>query len=113
LARYFLGSPKLYTGVMKFGETTVPGDPTSPVCETSSVIPDSIETLRELARKLTLQDYLQTPPMHSAKKLNGTPLYELAHQGLEVEREAKVCRLHEFEILEYAAPRAKFRVKCS
>src|SRR6185503_13909666 len=57
--------------------------------------------------------YLQTPPMHSAKKLDGKPLYELARQGIEVEREAKVCHLHSFEILTYEKPRATFRLTCS
>jgi tRNA pseudouridine55 synthase len=113
LARYFLGSDKVYEGVIRFGETTAPGDPTAPVIETSEVIPDSITALRELARGLTRQDYLQTPPMYSAKKKDGKPLYELAREGIEVEREAKLCRLYDFEIIEYQAPRASFRLKCS
>jgi tRNA pseudouridine55 synthase len=113
LARYFLGSEKTYEGVIRFGETTVPGDPTAPVTETSPVIPESIEVLRELAQKLTLQPYLQTPPMHSAKKKDGRPLYELAHQGIEVEREPKLCHLYRFEILSYEKPLAKIRLVCS
>jgi tRNA pseudouridine55 synthase len=113
LARYFLGATKVYEGTIQFGQTTVPGDPTSPVTETSSVIPDSIDELRALARKLTLQPYLQTPPMHSAKKKDGKPLYELARQGIEVEREPKLCHLYEFEILTYEKPKATFRLVCS
>jgi tRNA pseudouridine55 synthase len=113
LARYFLGSRKRYEGVIRFGETTVPGDPTEPVSERSEHVPDGIAPIRELAHKLTLQPYLQTPPMHSAKKVDGRPLYELARQGKEVEREPKLCTLHALEITEYAAPRARFRVECS
>src|SRR4051812_27690492 len=113
LARYFLGSNKTYEGVIRFGETTVPGDPTAPISETSPVIPDSLEDIRKYAKTLTLQPYLQTPPMHSAKKVDGKPLYELARQGIEIEREAKVCHLYSFEILSYEKPRARFRLTCS
>ena len=112
LARYFLGATKSYEGVIRFGETTVPGDPTAPVSETASYLPESLEQIREMARKLTLQPYLQTPPMHSAKKHEGKPLYELARAGIEVEREPKLCHLYEFEILSYEKPRATFRLVC-
>ena len=113
LARYFLGATKAYEGIMKFGETTVPGDPTSPVTETSSILPDSLHTLQDLAHRLTLQPYSQTPPMHSAKKLNGRPLYELARQGIEVDREPKLCHLYEFNVSSYEAPIAQFSLRCS
>lgn len=113
LARYFLGAKKEYRGWIRFGETTVPGDPTSPITERSDHLPSSLDEIRAMAHGLTLQSYLQTPPMHSAKKVDGKPLYELARQGIEIEREAKSCQLFEFEITEYTAPRAYFRVICS
>jgi tRNA pseudouridine55 synthase len=113
LARYFLGSRKSYEGVIRFGETTVPGDPTAPISETSERIPQSLVEIQSLATKLTLQDYLQTPPMHSAKKVGGKPLYELARQGIDVDRDAKLCRLHRFDIHSYSPPRAEFSVDCS
>lgn len=118
LARYFLGSTKRYEGVIRFGETTIPGDPTAPVSETSSVAPSGREEIQKLATTLTLQPYLQTPPMHSAKKKDGKPLYELAREGIEIEREPKACLLYSFEILGYEQGldgkwRAPFRVSCS
>lgn len=113
LARYFLGSDKTYRGVIRFGETTVPGDPTAPVSESSKVIPESRESIQKLATQLTKQPYLQTPPMHSAKKKNGKALYELARAGLEVEREPKLCHLRQFEITGYEKPRASFEVTCT
>jgi tRNA pseudouridine55 synthase len=113
LARYFLGATKGYEGVMRFGETTVPGDPTSPVSEKSDVLPLSLEQLQELAHKLTLQPYQQTPPMHSAKKVKGRPLYELAREGIEIEREPKTCHLYQFEVNSYEPPTAHFQLKCS
>ncbi len=113
LARYFLGSQKEYIGRVRFGETTVPGDPTAPISERSDQIPSSIEELQAMATKLTAQPYLQVPPMHSAKKKNGKPLYELARQGIEVERTPKLCHLDRFEILQYEPPHALIRVQCS
>ncbi|MCM2279620.1 MAG: tRNA pseudouridine(55) synthase TruB [Oligoflexia bacterium] len=113
LARYFLGSLKEYEGTIRFGETTIPGDPTAPVSERSEHVPASREQIQEVATRLTLQSYLQTPPMHSAKKKDGRPLYELARQGVEVEREPKACQLYSFEILSYEKPCARFRLRCS
>ncbi|MEK6580272.1 MAG: tRNA pseudouridine(55) synthase TruB [Bdellovibrionota bacterium] len=113
LARYFLGATKTYRGVIRFGETTIPGDPTDPISETSNHLPSSIEELRALARNLTQQPYLQTPPMHSAKKVGGRPLYELARQGKDIERAPKLCHLHRFEILSYEKPKATFELVCS
>ena len=113
LARYFLGATKHYEGIIKFGETTVPGDPTSPISERSDVLPKSLQEIRDLAHRLTLQPYQQTPPMHSAKKHHGKPLYELARAGIEVEREPKTCHLLKFEILSYENARATFRLVCT
>jgi tRNA pseudouridine55 synthase len=112
LARYFLGSSKEYEGVFRFGETTIPGDPTGEISERSEVIPTE-DALREMALKLTKQPYLQTPPMHSAKKKDGKPLYELARQGIEIERDPKLCELETFEIRGFESPRAEFYLKCS
>ncbi len=113
LARYFLGSTKVYEARMRFGETTIPGDPTAPVSERSEVRPSSLEAIRERAHRMTLQPYAQTPPMHSAKKRDGKPLYELARQGIEVDRQAKICQLHDFEILSFDGVRSDLRVACS
>jgi tRNA pseudouridine55 synthase len=113
LARYFLGSDKYYSGVIRLGETTVPGDPTAPISERSEHLPGSLDELQAMARKLQAQSYLQMPPMHSAKKQGGKPLYELARQGIEVEREPKLCQLREFRVESWEAPRARFALHCS
>ncbi len=113
LARYFLGATKSYEGVILFGETTIPGDPTEAISETCEHLPTSIDELNDLAHRLTLQPYLQTPPMHSAKKKNGKPLYELARAGIDIEREAKECQLYDFSFSQYHAPEAHFKLKCS
>ncbi len=122
LARYFLGSRKVYEGVIRFGEMTVPGDPTAEISARSERLPSSLEEIQKAAFDFTVAPYSQTPPMHSAKKKDGKALYELARQGIEVEREAKVLTLYSFEILSYEkgvsesghpVGRARFRVECS
>jgi tRNA pseudouridine55 synthase len=113
LARYFLGSTKGYEATLRFGQFTDAGDPTTPVTQTSAIIPTHLNTLRTAALEFQNREYWQTPPMHSAKKLNGRPLYELAREGKVVEREPKLCRLYRFEINSYSPPLAHIEVTCS
>jgi tRNA pseudouridine55 synthase len=117
LSRYFLGSVKKYEACLRFGETTVPGDPTEEISERSSHLPSSLKELNELAQVFKAQDYSQTPPMHSAKKVGGQVLYELAREGIEIERKPKICKLYDFEFLDFEKAgelaRANFRVSCS
>lgn len=55
----------------------------------------------------------QIPPMYSALKRDGRPLYELARQGVEVEREAREVTIHELALLDFAGDRCRLRVSCS
>ena len=56
---------------------------------------------------------LQTPPIYSAKKVNGHRLYKLARKNVEVEREPSSINIFEIELNEYNSPLLSFRVKCS
>ncbi|WP_418983522.1 tRNA pseudouridine(55) synthase TruB [Alistipes sp.] len=56
---------------------------------------------------------LQTPPRYSAKKIDGTRAYELARAGEEVEMKRAAVTIYELELLEYALPRIRIRVRCS
>lgn len=70
----------------------------------------------ERAREALLSfrgNIMQTPPMHSALKVNGKKLYELARAGKEVERAQRPVEIKELEILELALPLVRFRVACS
>jgi tRNA pseudouridine55 synthase len=51
--------------------------------------------------------------MHSAKKIGGKKLYELARKGIEVEREPRFIRIEAFELLSWESPRLNFRVHCT
>ncbi len=55
----------------------------------------------------------QIPPMFSAVKLNGRPLYELARQGIEVERKPRIVRIHALELLGQEGDRLEIAVRCS
>jgi len=67
----------------------------------------------EAALKEFIGKQLQTPPMYSAKKINGQKLYELARQNIEVERKPSEIEIYELELLEYSWPTLKIKVNCS
>ena len=55
----------------------------------------------------------QIPPMYSALKRDGKPLYQLARQGIEVERQAREVTIHELQLLDFSGERCSLRVSCS
>ena len=60
-----------------------------------------------------LGDQYQTPPMFSAIKIGGVPLYKKARQGVEVEREPRFIRVMSWDLLDFARPRITFRLRCT
>ena len=60
-----------------------------------------------------LGDQSQIPPMHSAKKIGGQKLYDLARKGIEVVREPRAISISEFELLSWQSPKINFRVRCT
>ena len=82
-----LDHTKAYRAVLKLGARTDTGDVTGTVLETAPVTAGEKELLEVLPQFVGSQ--MQTPPMYSAVKINGQPLYKLARQGMEVERKAR------------------------
>ena len=82
-----LDHTKAYRATLKLGARTDPGDVTGTVLETAPVTAGEKELLEVLPRFVGPR--MQTPPMYSAVKINGQPLYKLARQGMEVERKAR------------------------
>lgn len=76
------------------------------------VPPMTLEQLNELAAGF-VGDTMQTPPMVSAVKIKGVPLYKLARKGLEVEREARLVHVYSFRFTSYAEPCGEFRLACT
>ena len=82
-----LDHTKAYRATLKLGARTDTGDVTGTVLETAPVTAGEKELLEVLPRFVGPR--MQTPPMYSAVKINGQPLYKLARQGMEVERKTR------------------------
>ena len=102
---------KTYEATLKLGVTTDSGDAEGQVMTTVPVAPSLADIEAALPR--FCGDILQVPPMYSALKRGGRPLYELARQGVEVAREARPVTIHGLELLAYAADALSLRVRCS
>ncbi|MCC5840162.1 MAG: tRNA pseudouridine(55) synthase TruB [Opitutales bacterium] len=112
LSQYLMGLDKVYEGTVCFGTATTTHDAEGEVTETKPV-PELDEDGIKAAMGKFLGDQYQTPPMFSAKKVGGVPLYKLARKGKEVEREARFIRISKFTLDRWEAPELDFTVACS
>jgi tRNA pseudouridine55 synthase len=110
LSNRFLNQDKEYIASVFLGIATDTYDIEGQTISQSPHIP----TLSEIeAALLKFQgSILQTPPMFSAKKVEGKKLYELARKGISIERQAVPVTLH-IELLDYSYPTLKLKVQCS
>lgn len=103
---------KEYLAVIKLGEATDTYD-----CEGRIVrrVADFEVSVSEISKiiKMFIGDIEQTPPMYSAIKLNGEPLYKLARRGIEVEIQPRKVSIYSIELLNYEAPFLSLKVSCS
>ena len=106
-----LEADKTYETLVHLGQTTDTGDTEGEVLETRdvNVTQEQIEAVLAQFRG----PILQTPPMYSALKRDGKPLYEYARAGITLEREARPVTIHKLEFLGYEAPFLKLSVMCS
>ena len=102
LSDYLLIADKSYTATMRLGVTTDTLDITGTVLSTHKVDVTKQDVLNALAG--FRGEILQTPPMYSAIKQNGQPLYKLARKGIEAERTARKVTIYEIELLEQLSP---------
>ena len=112
LSDKLMSADKVYEGTMKFGEATNSFDADGEVTATAAVPPLTVEQLNEAAA-VYVGDLLQTPPMVSAAKVGGVPLYKLARKGVEVERKPRLVHIYSFRFSEYQPPIGTFRVACT
>lgn len=112
LSEKLMGSDKVYEGTAKFGETTDSYDSDGEITASLPVPPLTLEELNAYADHF-IGDQLQTPPMVSAVKKDGVPLYKLARKGVEVERKPKLIHVYKFRFNTYEEPEAQFRVACT
>lgn len=110
LSDQLIATDKEYLAQITLGSSTDTYDAEGVVTKTSSIIPTEEQVTAALQQfQGTLQ---QIPPMFSAKKVKGQKLYDLARQGLEVERKSVQVTLHT-ELLEYRYPKIHLRINCS
>jgi tRNA pseudouridine55 synthase len=107
-----MSEDKEYTGTARLGATTSTQDREGEILEEKEVpalddaqIKGAFETMRG--------DFYQTPPMVSAIKKDGVPLYKLARQGKVIEREPRLVHVFDYEINRVELPEIDFRVVCS
>lgn len=112
LSQYLMGLDKVYEGVAHLGVITDTQDSDGEVVEERPVPALNESDLNAVFKDFEGDQY-QTPPMFSAKKINGVPLYKLARKGQEVEREARVVRIKSLVLDAYNEPDLEFTVACS
>ena len=103
---------KTYETVMLLGKVTDTQDISGEVLKTSETSHLTEETVVNAVMSF-VGDYMQVPPMYSALKVNGKKLYELAREGIEVERKARPVTILGIQIKEINLPRVRMEVSCS
>jgi tRNA pseudouridine55 synthase len=112
LSEKLMGDDKVYEGTIKFGETTDSYDSDGERTASLPVPPMTLERLNDEATTF-IGDLMQIPPMVSAIKKNGVPLYKLARKGIEVEREPRLVHIYNFRFSNYEPPLGQFRIACT
>ena len=112
LSEKLMSDDKVYEGTIKFGESTDSYDSDGELTGSLPVLPMTLDELNEAASAF-VGDQMQVPPMVSAIKKGGVPLYKLARKGVEVEREPRLIHIYNFRFTEYAEPFGKCRVACT
>ena len=111
-SHYLLESTKRYQTTIKFGNSTTTGD-----VEGDILLEQSIPSLNEKSIKDVLAQFVgdiqQIPPMYSALKKDGRPLYELARKGIEIEREARPITIYAIELLSFTENSITLDITCS
>jgi tRNA pseudouridine55 synthase len=109
-----LDADKRYTATLKLGQTTTTGDAEGEVLQTRPVLPEQVnaEAIRAACQRYT-GDIEQVPPMHSALKHQGRPLYEYAREGIDIERPARQVRIHAIDILDWHDEVLTIDVRCT
>ncbi len=106
-----LDADKVYVATLRLGVTTTTGDAegtliaSKPPVTDRTVIAQTLEKFRG--------NSMQTPPMHSALKHKGVPLYEYARKGLEIERQPRGICLHDLTLIDLKENLLTIRVACS
>ncbi len=110
-SQYLLDADKTYRAVMQLGVTTTTGDPEGEVLNTKPVNVTRTDLNAAIARFIGTIE--QTPPMYSALKHQGKPLYEYARAGIEIERKSRSIHIRAIELCALDGSQATINVRCS
>ena len=112
LSAYLLNADKHYVAAFRLGVTTSTGDAEGEVVSRRSVPEFAASEIEDAVARFR-GEIEQTPPMHSALKHKGKRLYQLAHEGIVVERQPRPITIRRFEVLHVEGERMEVEVLCS
>jgi tRNA pseudouridine55 synthase len=112
VSSFLLNADKHYRATVKLGVKTATGDAEGEVLETRIVSGVTERSVQRVLKQLT-GTLEQVPPMHSAIKYHGKPLYTLAHQGIEVARRPRTVTVHALDLLGFRGDELDLDVRCS
>ena len=112
ISSFLLDSNKRYTTTIQLGHTRTTGDMEGEIVE-SRAVPELDSDLIETVLSKFRGDVDQVPPMHSALKHEGTPLYKLARQGITIERKVRHIKIFELTALSFTTDTLTLEVHCS
>ena len=113
VSQFLISLDKSYDGEFLLGVETDSQDADGQVVQKKPVSPEINEERVKEEMKSFLGDQYQTPPMFSAKKIDGVPLYKMARKGKTVEREPRFIRINELSLKNWDSPKGEFRMACS
>ena len=110
-SRFLIDSDKTYLATLRLGATSSTGD-TEGVVSPGGSIPTAMSEIAAVSREM-IGISLQIPPMHSAVRVQGKRLYDLARQGIEIEREARTIRVDFIDIVQFSGEKLVISLKCT
>lgn len=111
-AAFMIEAGKQYRATALLGEATTTGDIEGELIQTCPVKDITEAQINQVLAGFT-GDIQQVPPMYSALKHEGKPLYEYARAGIEIERPARPVTIHHVNLIEWQSPKLVFEVSCS
>ena len=111
-SHYQLDAIKSYQAIIKLGEQTDTGDAEGQIIATSPV-PNVTQAMLQSVTEQFLGEIMQVPPMYSALKKDGKKLYELAREGIEVERAARPLTIYQLSLTPLSDQQLQLTVTCS
>ena len=113
VSQFLISLDKSYEGEFLLGVETNSQDADGEVVATKEIPASVNQEGISLEMKSFMGDQYQTPPMFSAKKIDGVPLYKMARKGKTVEREPRFIRINELTLTGWDSPKGKFFMECS